>query len=1031
MRRRSALNKRTASKAACITCRMRRVKCDETKPNCLRCTRSGRECGYRQLSKDAPAAPPADVFCDDDGDEEQPEAAARRDNFSLEDTVNPSALGASAGSQISEPAQSRAINLPPRGLGYPSSESVNILDQEKVSTVERISPPERAMASGGGGDARILLGFCNEFRKAYWLGGQGASRHLSDLNGKVEELQASLELLERISQDRKLYIKHKLIEHILKDCKTIFEAHPVFFKAPGERSTWEKYTSPAEYAVSAKKELERLCTMLESNYRELNTYLGSLQRSRNKDRSTRPSLRFSGIPKSFLLPKSSPLPKIRSKRSPIRHKATLSAFPQQLVDPEIDLDSSDDSRKKSANESEIKVLDSMISDIGNLQDLKKNLEEKGEEDEGEERLAKVIESGDSAVSFKTSNFLNVAETLLKKTPSPSTLPTDSRTNVDAIPEGQTSHDHLGSSISTDNPPLKGSEMVALRAISSEEPLAKVMEMKKSNKTQQADKETTTLDFKLSSRQAREKINGALGSMQTDFQESHSSPLLPNRRPPSDLVTPKKRDVILKGAGPRRTLEGEPNVDLDQELDFCIDSPVRTPTGKSSSLAEAEGRSSPVPSQLIPLQGGKPLSKHEPTQNLPPPPTEGLGFGKERESVEDIEAHIEQVSVTQRHQSRPVPLEVSVSSKTTIIKPKAGGKTAGVGVPPQLPQVAMSRGTNARGALKDIVSDEDIFYMMLMDTLAEQTEGKRPWLDVWLSRIGNKFQQRRKLGGNIKRLEWTCVSHKLLRFLIPLQNTDTTSQKCGHRSHDDFQELSQGAILELANDMFEAGYITHAQISNQTNSPITSLTARVQNIFIGARRRISGLRTPTLPTFNAKSSSIKSIPLQCLPSPKCRWLHMCLNKPPCATKLEPLHVCKDDGENDFTDATFFLALRQAYFGSKRWKERLLFKLMKIEFVEMGADEWKFELCPENLVDHILPNKLPPTLDEYDFLPPPPVKKCPPIGTSHMMHLFTSCSAQPSDTSLYLRHIPKRKEQALSFRPDLVDAITGSPFRGRVE
>jgi hypothetical protein len=246
---------------------------------------------------------------------------------------------------------------------------------------------------------------------------------------------------------------------------------------------------------------------------------------------------------------------------------------------------------------------------------------------------------------------------------------------------------------------------------------------------------------------------------------------------------------------------------------------------------------------------------------------------------------------------------------------------------------MSGGTNARGALKDIVSDEDIVYMMLIDTLNEQTEGERPWLDVWLSRIGNKFQQRRKLSGNIKRLEWTCVNHKFLRFLIPLQNTDTTSQKCGHRSHDDFQELSQGAILELANDMFEAGYITHAQISNQTNSPITSLTTRVQNIFIGARRRISGLRTPTLPTFNTKPSSIKSIPSQCLPSPKCRWLHMCLNKPPYATKLEPLHVCKDDGENDFTDATFFRALRRAYFGSKRWSERLLFKLKKIEFVEV--------------------------------------------------------------------------------------------------
>lgn len=90
--------------------RNRRVKCDETKPSCSKCTRSWRKCRYGQLSEDPPPSPPADVFCDDDGDEEQPEAAARRDNFSLEDTVNPLALGASAGSQISEPAQSRAMS---------------------------------------------------------------------------------------------------------------------------------------------------------------------------------------------------------------------------------------------------------------------------------------------------------------------------------------------------------------------------------------------------------------------------------------------------------------------------------------------------------------------------------------------------------------------------------------------------------------------------------------------------------------------------------------------------------------------------------------------------------------------------------------------------------------------------------------------------------------------------------------------------------------------------------------------------------
>lgn len=62
--------------------------------------------------------------------------------------------------------------------------------------------------------------------------------------------------------------------------------------------------------------------------------------------------------------------------------------------------------------------------------------------------------------------------------------------------------------------------------------------------------------------------------------------------------------------------------------------------------------------------------------------------------------------------------------------------------------------------------------------------------------------------------------------------------------------------------------------------------------------------------------------------------MCLKKSPYATKLEPLHVCKDEEQNDLTDATFFQALRRAYFGKKNWRERLLFKLKRIEFVEVG-------------------------------------------------------------------------------------------------
>ncbi len=97
-------------------------------------------------------------------------------------------------------------------------------------------------------------------------------------------------------------------------------------------------------------------------------------------------------------------------------------------------------------------------------------------------------------------------------------------------------------------------------------------------------------------------------------------------------------------------------------------------------------------------------------------------------------------------------------------------------------------------------------------------------------------QRRKLGERLKRLEWTCVSHKLLSSLLSAifspSKTDHNSQKFGHRSHDDFHELSD-AIIELANDLFKVDYITHAQISGQIKSPASSLIINVQNTFNGA------------------------------------------------------------------------------------------------------------------------------------------------------------------------------------------------------
>lgn len=41
----------------------------------------------------------------------------------------------------------------------------------------------------------------------------------------------------------------------------------------------------------------------------------------------------------------------------------------------------------------------------------------------------------------------------------------------------------------------------------------------------------------------------------------------------------------------------------------------------------------------------------------------------------------------------------------------------------------------------------------------------------------------------------------------------------------------------------------------------------------------------------------------------------------------------------------------------------------------------------------------------------------------MHLFTSCSSLPLTTSLYIRHIPKKKDKALYFLLDRIDDNTG--------
>ncbi|EDO04752.1 predicted protein [Sclerotinia sclerotiorum 1980 UF-70] len=241
-------------------------------------------------------------------------------------------------------------------------------------------------------------------------------------------------------------------------------------------------------------------------------------------------------------------------------------------------------------------------------------------------------------------------------------------------------------------------------------------------------------------------------------------------------------------------------------------------------------------------------------------------------------------------------------------------------------------------------------------------------------------------------------------------------KCGCTSYDDFSEWpgQEGAIVEFAKELMQAGYITQAQITRQPGRTNNWAPRKPQIGLNLISRIIPRIRQTSLPVFVQSSSKKSTV---CLPVDKCRWLHLCMKKRPYATHLKPLHVCKDDEQNPLTDKTFFKALKQAYSKEKTWKDWLIFKLEKIEFIG-------FEACPDDYVDHIKPNDLPSTTNEYDFVPPLSSKMVPPIGPKHMLHLFQNCSAiSQVNSSFYLQRIPRRKIEPITFKANSLNDNLG--------
>ncbi|KUJ13403.1 HET-domain-containing protein [Mollisia scopiformis] len=276
-----------------------------------------------------------------------------------------------------------------------------------------------------------------------------------------------------------------------------------------------------------------------------------------------------------------------------------------------------------------------------------------------------------------------------------------------------------------------------------------------------------------------------------------------------------------------------------------------------------------------------------------------------------------------------------------------------------------------------------------------------------STVWNYINAKQALEPGLVRLNWTC--------------------NCGHTSHDDFRELRPGAVAAYAGKLVDSGYVTHAQSTNLgSGSTVTFITA-ARNKATAVGRNIGNLKFGKQGR-NPKPKTRKFANIQCSPTPgvTCRWLHLCLKQRPNAKviKLESLHICKDDKQKDLTDASFFKVLRRAWKMQRTWTDLILFKLARIEFIEFSA-------FPDDSVDRIVADKVPPTTDHYDFAPPPPLEMVPPIAAEHMVHLLLSeCTPSMQGSSFYLSQLPKKKDKPLKFSallPPSLEFNTGYGLR----
>lgn len=248
------------------------------------------------------------------------------------------------------------------------------------------------------------------------------------------------------------------------------------------------------------------------------------------------------------------------------------------------------------------------------------------------------------------------------------------------------------------------------------------------------------------------------------------------------------------------------------------------------------------------------------------------------------------------------------------------------------------------------------------------------------RIHNSFVDRilgclrRPLPPEKIRLVWTC--------------------RCGYRGFDDYEELEEGGVAELAEEFLLRSSVSTASLETSARGPIASMAIFTVNISLRISRAFRGLwHSPVLPISHAVTSSSGDSQGNQLDQ-NARFLLFCSDSKT-ARKVpifEHINLC-----NTKSDQQLFNHLKTEYKKKNKGLGKYMLQLRNIHFVE-------FTLRPKCYIDCLRKDQLPPPekRTEYEWKE---AKTLPPVGSRWLMHLL-DCPEDASDDIACIEHSPRK-------------------------